>query len=257
MLNSRLYEFDKSQLSRLRNLYVLGDIHGDYGALASFLNLVDLQKDGIIFLGDYADRLPLGVEVIDTVDSLIKKYPNVIALKGNHEDYTDSGSPTFKPCDLIGEVIKKKGNWQKYFHDVLKPFIENLYLAVVIPDETLFVHGGVYSGMTLHDLKHPTRTVEENVIWSDPTSGIYGEIFNEERNLGVKFGINVTKTVCESLGVKRIIRSHQPDKAIDGPYYEHNGRVITISSTSLYGGKPFVLIIDPNNPSSIIHRFLL
>lgn len=50
----------------------------------------------LIFLGDYADRGPKGVEVIDSVEELIGKYPGrLIALRGNHEDYTEGGSREF------------------------------------------------------------------------------------------------------------------------------------------------------------------
>jgi hypothetical protein len=57
--------------------------------------------------------------------------------------------------------------------------------------------------------------------------------------------------VCKLLGVKRIIRSHKPAKALTGPSYSHNGRVVTISSTSVYGGEPFFLSIDPSDFSQV------
>ena len=253
---SRLYEFDRDDLLRLRRIAVVGDIHGDYYALSSLLKEIDPIKDGIIFLGDYADRGPKGVEVIDTIDSLIKKYPqNMVALKGNHEDYSDSGNPIFHPCDLIYEAEEKKGNWQRYFQEKLKPFIDNLYLAALIPDEVLFVHGGISSKVkSLDGLRYPTREIEIDVLWSDP--------FEEDgehpsmRGAGVEFGEDVTNDVCRLLGVKRIMRSHEPMKALEGPYYEHDEKVITLSSTSVYGGKPFILIIDPNNPDSPSTHFL-
>jgi len=38
-----------------------------------------------------------------------------------------------------------------------------------------------------------------------------------------------------------VVRSHQPRKAASAPYAEHDGRVITISSTTVYGGTSFIL----------------
>ena len=253
---SRLYEFDERNLLSLKRIAVVGDMHGDYYTLSSLQETIDPSKDGIIFLGDYADRGLKGVEVIDTIDSLVKKYPrSVIALKGNHEDYSDDGKPIFHPCDLIYEAEEKEGNWQRYFEEKLKPFIDNLYLAAIMRDEVLFVHGGVSSKISsLDDLRYPTREIEIDVLWSDPFEE-QGE-HSSMRGAGVEFGKDVTSDVCESLGIKRIVRSHEPIKAIDGPYYEHDKKVITMSSSSVYGGKPFILIIDPNNPTSIISRFL-
>ncbi len=257
MLNSRVHEFNKNQINEQQRLYVVGDIHGDYDVLSSFLKVVDPKKDIIIFLGDYADRGSYGIEVIDTVDTLIKNFPqNVVALKGNHEDYTDSGSPEFYPCNLIDEAKRKRGNWQRYFQDKFKPFVRSLCLAVIIPGEALFVHGGISSKIrSINDLRHPTREEEIDLIWSDPVE-VSGEYPNSKRGIGVLFGKDVSLKVCESLGVKRIVRSHEPMKAFEGPYYEHDGRVITISSTKEYGGKPFILLIDPKNPSVMEPRYL-
>ena len=48
------------------------------------------------FIGDYADRGDEGVEVIERIFHLLRMYPDrVIALKGNHEVYTDQGQPRF------------------------------------------------------------------------------------------------------------------------------------------------------------------
>ena len=180
---------------------------------------------------------------------MIRTYPrNVFALKGNHEDYTDSGTPEFWPCTLIEEAAKKKRDWIDYFRSTFKPFVKRLCLAAIVLGDTLFVHGGISSKIrSLEDLKHPTRTVERDILWSDPFEG-NGERENE-RGCGVEFGADVTESVCKLLGVERIIRSHQPAKALRGPFCSHNRRVITVSSTSVYWGQPFLLNIYPSDPS--------
>ncbi|MEM2491884.1 MAG: hypothetical protein QXG96_06845, partial [Candidatus Bathyarchaeia archaeon] len=48
---------------------------------------------------------------------------------------------------------------------------------------------------------------------------------------------------CGALGIGYIVRSHEPMKALDGPFVEHGGRVVTISSTGVYGGEPFALAL--------------
>jgi hypothetical protein len=253
---SQVFTFEAAHIRTLRTLRVVGDLHGDYAALQSLLKLADLSQEAIVFLGDYADRGDRGVEVIEAVTSLMARYPNhVIALKGNHEAYTDLGYSTFSPCDLIEEVKRKRGDWHTYFLRTFQPFLHRLYLAAIIPNELLFVHGGVSSHLVrLEDLHNPTIDLEKDILWSDPFDG-EGEHPNP-RGVGVEFGSDISQHACLALGVKRIIRSHEPTKALNGPYYAHQDRIITVNSTSRYGGHPFILNIDPTNYSTIAPHFL-
>ena len=244
---NRLFEFDEKHPEELEKLHVVGDIHGYLDIFDSLSETVNLAKDGVIFLGDYADRGPSGVEVIEQVSSLMEENPeNVVALKGNHEDYEHT-LPTFGPCDLINEVKRKEGEWIDYYMEKFNPFVNKLYLAAVLPGETLFVHGGISDKIkSPDDLRYPTKEIELDVLWSDPSYGC-GQRPNR-RGEGVEFGADITESICELLGVKRVIRSHEPGKARSGPFYEHDRRVITTSSTRCYGGTPFIFTIDLNEP---------
>ena len=250
---SKLIQLDRKKLRSLRTFSVIGDLHGDFEAFQVALKMVDPVKDGLVFLGDYADRGPSGMEVINAVNSLKRNYPqNVFALKGNHEDYTEAGQPEFCPCTLIDEVQNKGEDWQRYFQNVFKPFILSLPLALLVQGEILFVHGGISTRIKdIGCLANPKRDAELDILWSDPIEGD-GERPNWERGgVGVVFGQDVTESICKLLEVKRIVRSHQPTKAFNGPFYSHKGRVITISSTSVYGGQPFMLNFDLTDPSNI------
>jgi protein phosphatase len=240
---NKLYEFAFNALSEVGRVIVVGDIHGDYESFRKACSLFDEKNDYLIFLGDYADRGSRGVEVIEGVLALLEKYPSrVIALKGNHEDYTVDGQPKFMPCTLILEVNEKRGSWRTYFQSELQAFLSKLYLAAIVPNQVLFVHGGVSRNVRgITDLRFPSQHVASDLLWSDPFDGV-GEHLNL-RGVGVEFGKDVSKRVCRRLGVERIVRSHQPRKARDGPCVEHDGRVITIGSTRVYGGKPFVLAL--------------
>ncbi|MCP5046759.1 MAG: serine/threonine protein phosphatase, partial [bacterium] len=44
------------------------------------------SRDALIFIGDYIDRGPHSVEVVDYLIQLKKRFPEIIFLKGNHED---------------------------------------------------------------------------------------------------------------------------------------------------------------------------
>lgn len=243
MYLNKLYELTFDALSEVCRVIVVGDIHGDYESFRKVCSLFDDKNDYLIFLGDYADRGSRGVEVLEGVVALIEKYPNrVIALKGNHEDYAADGRPKFMPCTLMLEVNEKRGSWRTYFKNELQPFLNRLSLAALVPNKVLFVHGGVSRNVRgVTDLRFPSQHVESDLLWSDPFDGA-GERPNL-RGAGVEFGKDVSKEVCRRLGVEKIVRSHQPQKARDGPCVEHDGRVITIGSTTVYGGKPFVLAL--------------
>jgi hypothetical protein len=225
---------------------ILGDLHGDYKALTALLRLVDLNEDLLVFLGDYADRGADGVEVIRKVNQLRREHPkNVLALMGNHEDYSANGEPLFNPCTLIGEAKAKLGSWDTYFKAEFKPFIESLPLCAIVPGNALLVHGGVSSKIHgIADLESPSDELRTDLLWSDPLDG-NGEDPNYMRGVGVEWGKDVSKAVCQALGVERIIRSHQPQLAASKPFVTHGGRVITVNATSVYGGAPFVYLIDP------------
>jgi protein phosphatase len=236
----RILECDK--------LFVVGDIHGDLEVFEKIKNVFkkELEKDPkvcLVFLGDYADRGDFGLEVIEGVKELINEYKeNLIALKGNHEDYDYEGNPNFRPCDLKYEVVSKRGIWYDYFKKNLQPFFNSLFIAAKY-NSFLFVHGGISSKIKNEEnLMFPDKKIEEDVLWSDPFEG-YGEYPNP-RGAGVLFGKDITKKVLNSLSVDKLIRSHQPQKAMNGIYEEHDGKILTINSTRVYGGKPIILEIS-------------
>jgi predicted phosphodiesterase len=220
---------------------VVGDLHGDLESFQRVERIFEPGRDLIIFLGDYADRGDRGVEVIEGVDGLLRRYgDSVTALKGNHEDYRD-GLPYFSPCDLIDEADWKRGGWRLYYDSFLRGFLDRLHLAAILQN-VLFVHGGISSKVgSLGDLDRPPPLVEEDLMWSDPYDGL-GEVPNP-RGAGVLFGEDVSERVCKALGISYIVRSHEPMKAISDPFIEHRGRIATISSTGVYGGAPFILAL--------------
>lgn len=247
---NKLAEIDTSETNRV---LVFGDIHGDLRALEEGLRQVS-DGDLGIFLGDYADRGPQGVEVIEKIDKCISEEPEkYIALKGNHEDYLDNGEPMFAPWTLIQDVERQGESWEAYFPR-LTFFFDKLYLAALIPGYSLFVHGGIWSGISSkEDLAYPEPETEANVLWSDPVEGS-GEQPNP-RGAGYIFGEDITRTVLQKLGVNRLFRGHEPRKAAVGPAVEQGGSVVTTSCTGVYGGKPFIVALEtarfPETPEEL------
>ncbi|MFH7880861.1 MAG: metallophosphoesterase family protein [Candidatus Aenigmatarchaeota archaeon] len=231
---------------------VVGDLHGDYDSFLKTKEFLEEDDYIIIYLGDYADRGSSGVEIIEDLIKIREKFRNrILALKGNHENYNKYGYPNFYPCDLIREVELKRGDWREYYEKTLKNFFDSLPLSAINEKmKMFFVHGGISSGIkSLENLKYPSKRIEECLIWSDPIEE-YGEFYNP-RGAGVLFGYNVTNNFCIKFGVEKIVRSHEPRKALYSPVYEHNNKVITISSTRVYGGRPHILKIEEGKIETI------
>jgi serine/threonine-protein phosphatase 5 len=234
---------NKVFIGSVKNVYVAGDLHGDYESFKKILNGYEKsERDSLLlFLGDYADRGFNGLEIIMELNKLLDTRKDIVSLKGNHEMYVD-GMPTFSPCDLIYEAQEKYTSWKKFYHDIMIEFLAKLHIAAII-NNVLFIHAGISSEVkTMKDLtKHEN---EVNLLWSDPSS-LPGEHPNI-RGAGVTFGEDVTTKVLSSLDLKMIIRSHEPRKAAFGPCVEHGGKVITTNSCASYGEpwKPFMLKVD-------------
>jgi len=69
-------------------IFAIGDIHGCYDRMLALMKKIpiDFKKDTLVFMGDYIDRGPQSVEVVDYLIELKKRIPGIIFLKGNHED---------------------------------------------------------------------------------------------------------------------------------------------------------------------------
>ncbi len=64
-----------------RSLAVIGDLHGCYDLLQKMLEQIP-QETQIVLVGDYIDRGPNSAQVL----RFLHASPNLICLKGNHED---------------------------------------------------------------------------------------------------------------------------------------------------------------------------
>lgn len=229
--------------SNIETVYVAGDLHGDYDSFKRILNIYKEAENGslLLFLGDYADRGPYGVEVITGLNDMLDKSDNIVALKGNHEMYIN-GKPCFYPCSLTSEAKDKYTSWEKFYKVILLQFFSKLNIGAII-NNVLFIHAGVSTNIkSMADLENTIN--EQTILWSDP-SPFHGEHVGI-RGAGVAFGEDITDTVLNSLGLRLIVRSHEPMKAVKGPYVEHSGKVITINSCASYGEsmKRFILKIN-------------
>ncbi len=223
-------------------ILIAGDIHGGLSVFRRIITSLG-PRDLAIFLGDYADRGSSGLEVLEELIEATRSFEGrILPLKGNHENFSPDGKPLFHPCTLITEAMRKGREWKEQFR-VLGPFFESLALAALIPGFAILVHGGISKSITSPDsIETPAPETETDIIWGDP--GALPGQHPSPRGAGHCFGQDITERVLKAFGVTYLIRSHQPRKAVNGPYFEHGGSVVTTSATSVYGGIPFMFVLQ-------------
>ena len=258
--------------------YTFGDIHGNYRDVSYFLeniiNFLDLAYTpcNLVFLGDYVDRGPYGLEVLCLLFALKLSAPNkVCLLRGNHEDPLVNGdvhhygdSAFQRQCQKAFGPTKGLNMW-KQVNEVFRHFP----LAADIDGKIFCCHGGIprFGGgedRRLDILRSPkfphlevfsafedVKTEDDLLVqmasdlcWSDPKDfedeGGYWEL-NEygfghnSRGKGVIcFGEKAVDDFCEQYGFQYIFRAHQEKS--DGLKLCKSARVITIFSSSDYEG---------------------
>eukprot|EP01063_Lacrimia_lanifica_P016419 TRINITY_DN2298_c0_g4_i1.p1 TRINITY_DN2298_c0_g4~~TRINITY_DN2298_c0_g4_i1.p1 ORF type:complete len:473 (+),score=200.29 TRINITY_DN2298_c0_g4_i1:95-1513(+) len=259
--------------------YTFGDVHGNYGDVSYFLeniiNFVDLEYTpcNIIFLGDYVDRGPYGLEVLCLLLSLKLSNPSkVTLLRGNHEDPLVNGDVRHYGDSAFQRQCLKTfgGNKGMDIWKSINELFAHFPLCADIDGKIFCCHGGIprYNGG--HDdrlelLRSPnfphlemfstfepavdeqTRLVQiaSDLCWSDPkdveddATG-YWELNehgfgNNTRGEGVLcFGEKAVDEFCDIHGFEFIFRAHQEKS--DGLKLAKSGRVITIFSSSDYEG---------------------
>jgi serine/threonine protein phosphatase 1 len=191
-LNARLSKLTNAKAPEGTRLYAIGDIHGRADLLEQIIGLIESDNRErnespatLIFVGDYVDRGPASMGVVDT---LIKKLPNGFSplfLKGNHEDLLlsflsepvsalnwlyNGGDATLRSYGVAQDVIQR-AFWGgpagleeagDEFRALLPQehlcFYEALRLSYRAGDY-FFVHGGVRPGVPLD------RQSEEDLLW--------------------------------------------------------------------------------------------
>ena len=88
--------------------WVIPDIHGCIKTLRTLVeeHIRPTRYDELYFLGDYIDRGPDSKGVIDYIRGLQNDQYNIMALRGNHEDFV---------VELYDAVLKSKFSWFQSF----------------------------------------------------------------------------------------------------------------------------------------------
>jgi protein phosphatase len=229
----------------VKGVIVVGDIHGDMESLVHILKAEDMEKaDRIIFLGDYGDRGGGSVEVYYLLLMLkVSVREKVIMLRGNHE-----GPMLVRPHDLPSLFTKRYGAKGNTLYKKLKELWAYLPHVVLVEGRYLLLHGGLPRNVaSIKDIAYAHETASSNfeeILWSDPVEG--KGYFHSLRGAGMMFGENVTDKVLRAVGVKTLIRSHEP---CEGVKVQQQGRILTLFSRKgapYFNTRAAYLVLDEN-----------
>jgi len=248
LVKKSIDEFDSEELllnlPSVRKAVFVGDTHGaDCITKYVFENYSD--ADLFVFIGDYVDRGPNGIE---NLEILLKKHleePNkVILLRGNHE------SPlTNMYYGFFNEVKKKLGN-EEYYSYFVEMFSRMPYAALF--NNYLIVHGGIARHLNkveeIKDLpkpdKNPDNEIAFEILWNDPREELDGFVPNIRGEGTYFYGRDVTEKFLESNNLNGIIRGHEVADGFreDIINSEKGLKVITVFSSAYHGMRAGALV---------------
>ena len=155
-----------------KRILAIGDIHGKYQKLSSVFNKINFnaESDFLILLGDYVDR---GEENLHCLQWAMKisELPNVIALRGNHEQMMlnfyvngDYASTIWLPNG--GKKTKAElDEWSKTDPDFLGKALKFIqarplyYRMFIGQQEYIFCHAGLLPGVPVE------QQSEQSLLW--------------------------------------------------------------------------------------------
>jgi serine/threonine protein phosphatase 1 len=167
--------------------YVIGDIHGRVNLLDQLIQDVpwDIKNDKIVFLGDLIDRGKDSPGVVDRVMELLEANPNVVVLRGNHEqmmlDCLEYGELNWLVPENGGQAtLNAYGIKLDEIEDIsdIKIPEDHLNFLESLPyyhedEQAIYVHAGLIPG------EHPSETDPDVLLWTrdlDFYKGYHGKL---------------------------------------------------------------------------------
>jgi len=217
-------------------LKIVGDIHGQYYDLLRLFEYGGFPPEAnYLFLGDYVDRGPHGLETICLLLAYKIKYPeNFFMLRGNHE------SAAINRIYGFYEECRERYNLKiwKAFNDCFNC----LPLGAIIEDKILCIHGGLSPDLkNLEQIRRIVRPTEIpdggllcDLLWADPDAETTGWSENDS-GVSFTFGGDVVENFLKRHEFDLIVRAHQVVE--DGYEFFAKRKLVTVFSAPNYCGE--------------------
>lgn len=219
-------------------LCVCGDIHGQFPDLLRIFEMAEPPPNNrFLFLGDYVDRGPMGLESLCLLLAMKLRYPNhVYLLRGNHETREMTAQYGF-----MDECVAKTN---KTIYSEICDMFDNLPIAAVIGNTYFCVHGGITPTLTSVDqVRTITRPADASykgfladLLWSDPNTSV-DDWGPNDRGDTVCWNVGPARAFLEANGLQMLIRAHQ---MVEGGFefpFEPDECVLTVFSAPCYAGE--------------------
>ncbi len=213
-----------------KRFLLVGDTHGFPEVSEWALKLgEDEGYDYVVFLGDYVDRGPRGVENLELLLAQIVSRDNVVLLRGNHESLFMNYYYGFR------EEAERKRN--EDYLSLVEEVYRNMPFIALLPDGVMTVHGGVPCKVCsyrpeepigineietrLGEIKgseeaaEPSDKIAMQLLWNDPR-GTIEWFMPSPRGPGIYlYGREAWRRFMEANGLRLIVRAHE---AVDGAH---------------------------------------
>jgi len=217
-------------------LKIVGDIHGQFYDLLRLFEYGGFPPDAnYLFLGDYVDRGPNGMETICLLLAYKIKYPeNFFMLRGNHE------------CSSINRIYgfydECKTRYSLKIWKLFNDCFNCLPLGAVIEDKILCIHGGLSPDLKgleqIRRIVRPTDIPDTgllcDLLWADPDPEAQGWQEND-RGVSFTFGGDVVENFLKRHEFDLIVRAHQVVE--DGYEFFAKRQLVTVFSAPNYCGE--------------------
>ena len=255
----------------VERIVAVGDVHGDYQQFLTVLKMTGLIDDTnawtggkthLVQTGDILDRGPESYRVLDLLMNLEGQAEAaggmVHTLVGNHEAMVLTGDYRYVHPD----EVKALGGSQA-FTKIMNP-VTGKYgrwiagkQAVIIINDTLFVHGGISDKYVKLLPEEINRKIKAGI--TTQTKGRDGICWDTEgplwyRGLASRPESELTdhmNAVCRLFNVNRLVVGHTVSK--DGIISRVNGRIIMIDvgMSRAYGGPAACLVMENNGLTAV------
>ncbi|KAJ5067707.1 serine/threonine-protein phosphatase pp1-alpha catalytic subunit [Anaeramoeba ignava] len=215
---------------------ICGDVHGQYQDLLRLFEYGGFPPEAnYLFLGDYVDRGPNGLECACLLLAYKVKFPeNFFMLRGNHESSQINR--------IYGFFQECKKRYSTKLWKIFGECFNCLPLAAIIDDKIFCVHGGLSPHLTsieqIQRIMRPTEIPDEgllcDLLWSDPEPNVQG-YGPSERGVSCTFGADVVAEFLKTNDFDLICRAHQVVEK--GYEFFAQRKLVTVFSAPNYCGE--------------------